>query len=97
MGKRIVILPFDRKPGPAEPSAALSFEPGKDRRSRSRRNGLPRRIRADRRKRGRYDTRRQSEQREMLRRATLSDRRRRRDRRFGLDPTLYDRLADLDL
>lgn len=85
MGKRIVLR---RNVIPAEqprPAADAPFTPGKERRRGARRGGVPRRTRSERRGK-RAESRRSS-----------SDRRRHRDRRFGLDPTLYDRLADLNL
>ncbi|MGH9399404.1 MAG: hypothetical protein ACRD00_03485 [Thermoanaerobaculia bacterium] len=96
MAKRIVVLPHKEQPVPAEPAAAGPFEPGKDRRLRPRRSGLPRRIQVERRNRGTADALLDGKQRVGPRR-TLSNRRRHRDRRFGLDPTLYDRLGDLNL
>jgi hypothetical protein len=86
MGKRIVLRPNVSRIEPPRPAADEPFEPGKERRHRPRRAGFPRRAQSDRRLGKRADSRRNS-----------SDRRRHRDRRFGLDPTLYDRLADLDL
>jgi hypothetical protein len=85
MGKRIVLRPNVSRLEPPRQAADEPFEVGKDRRHRARRGGVPRRSQPERRgKRG--ESRRNS-----------SDRRRHRDRRFGLDPTLYDRLAELDL
>jgi hypothetical protein len=95
MGKRIVLLPLEAQPKPAQRPVHESWEPGTERRSNARRSGLPRRAEADRRSGGRYDSP-HVERRDGSRRS-LSERRRRRDRRFGLDPTLYDRLVDLDL
>ncbi len=86
MGKRIVLLLNVSRPEPPQPAADEPFEHGKERRRRARRDGVPRRTQSDRRRGKREESRRNS-----------SDRRRHRDRRFGLDPTLYDRLADLDL
>lgn len=96
MAKRIVLLPLKAQPKSAQRPALESWEPGTERRSNARRSGLPRRAEADRRSGGRYDSPHEVERREGSRRG-LSDRRRRRDRRFGLDPTLYDRLVDFDL
>lgn len=93
MGKRIIIRPTagHRKPSPVFEGP---WEPGQERRADQRRSGLPRRLVPDR--RGARSTRQPGDRRDQLRRA-LADRRRRRDRRFGLDPTLYDRLVELDL
>ncbi|HEV2063754.1 MAG TPA: hypothetical protein VGS00_04310 [Thermoanaerobaculia bacterium] len=85
MGKRIVLLPNVSRAEPPQPAADEPFERGKERRRRARRGGVPRRTQSERRGK-RAESRRNA-----------SDRRRHRDRRFGLDPTLYDRLADLDL
>ena len=95
MGKRIIIRPTaeQQKPKPALASEG-PWEPGQERRADQRRSGLPRRMVPDRRRaRG---TRQYGDRRDLLRRAQ-ADRRRQRDRRFGLDPTLYDRLFELDL
>ena len=96
MNKRIVLLPKDPALKPAQQAEDGPWEPGKERRSRPRRSALPRRIELDRRSRSRYHAPHEVERRDGGRRS-FADRRRRRDRRFGLDPTLYDRLADLDL
>ena len=99
MGKRIVILRHNRQPAPPSPPGPTDggpFEPGKNRRSRARRSGLPRRMKVERRHRTPLDVGPDGKQRVAPRR-TLSDRRRHRDRRFGLDPTLYERLEDLNL
>ncbi len=96
MGKRIVLRTTQVNPvRPAGPEAFEPFEPGKERRHHARRGGLPRRMQPDRRGPNRL-TNVPGEKRGGLRRDS-PDRRRHRDRRFGLDPTLYDRLADLDL
>lgn len=86
MGKRIVLRRnvIPDSPGKAK-AADEPYEPGKERRRSPRRGGVPRRTGSERRGK-RAESRRNA-----------SDRRRHRDRRFGLDPTLYDRLADLDL
>jgi len=96
MGKRIIIRPTASKPAPKRAAQApgTPWEPGQERREDPRRSGLPRRVTPDRR-RGRA-TNQPGDRRASLRRA-LADRRRHRDRRFGLDPTLYDRLVELDL
>jgi len=95
MGKRLIIRPTSElKKAKAAPVAAGPWEPGQERRADQRRSGLPRRLVPDRRHaRG---TRQPGDRRDQLRRS-LADRRRQRDRRFGLDPTLYDRLVELDL
>jgi hypothetical protein len=91
MKKRIVLSGNESQPAAGEPS-----EPGKHQRSIQRRSGLPRRFQPDRRHRGRNEKLDDAERRGGLRRS-VTDRRRHRDRRFGLDPTLYDRLVDLNL
>jgi hypothetical protein len=96
MGKRIVLLPRDPQRKPPQTAADGAWEPGKERRARPRRSGLPRRVEPDRRRPTRSKASEAAEQRGGVRRS-LADRRRQRDRRFGLDPTLYDRLVDLDL
>jgi hypothetical protein len=96
MGKRIVLRTTEQLLKPARPADDGPFEPGKERRRLQRRNGLPRRLQPDRRSRGRSDAQEGVDRRGGLRRG-VTDRRRHRDRRFGLDPTLYDRLVELDL
>ena len=99
MGKRIVVLQHKRQGIPqAQPGPVADgpFEPGRERRNRPRRSGLPRRLKVERRHRRPLGLGPDGKQRRAPRRS-LSDRRRHRDRRFGLDPTLYDRLEDLDL
>jgi hypothetical protein len=95
MGKRIIIRPTARETKrKSAPTFEGPWEPGQERRAEPRRSGLPRRLVPDRRHaRG---TRQPGDRRDLLRRA-LADRRRQRDRRFGMDPTLYDRLFELDL
>lgn len=85
MGKRIVLRPNVRPAEPSRKAAEEPFERGKERRRDARRGGVPRRSRSERRGK-RAESRRNA-----------TDRRRHRDRRIGLDPTLYDRLAELDL
>jgi hypothetical protein len=96
MSKRIIILhtAAEEAPKPAAVEATGPWAPGQERRADQRRSGLPRRLTPDRRRR--RATRGPGDRRDSLRR-TVSDRRRQRDRRFGLDPTLYDRLVELDL
>jgi hypothetical protein len=99
MGKRIVVLQHKRQgipQAPPGPAADGPFEPGRERRNRPRRSGLPRRLKVERRHRSPLEVGSDGKQRVAPRR-TLSDRRRHRDRRFGLDPTLYERLEDLNL
>lgn len=95
MGKRIVLRPARPQERPAQKAVEQPWETGKERRVEPRRSGLPRRILPDRRRSSSAIPPR-PEQRAAIRRR-LADRRRRPDRRFGLDPTLYDRLVDLDL
>ena len=95
MGKRIIIRPTaEQQKRKAAPASEGPWEPGQERRADQRRSGLPRRLNPDRRRS--RATRAPGDRRDQLRRA-LADRRRHRDRRFGLDPTLYDRLVELDL
>jgi hypothetical protein len=94
MGKRIIIRSTAELKKPKPSVSKDPWEPGQERRADQRRSGLPRRLNPDR--RSARATRQPGDRRDQLRRA-LADRRRRRDRRFGLDPTLYDRLVELDL
>ena len=93
MGKRIIIRPTAEQQKTSRVSEG-PWEPGQERRADQRRSGLPRRLVPDRRRA--RSTRQPGDRRDLLRRA-LADRRRQRDRRFGMDPTLYDRLFELDL
>ena len=94
MRKRIILHTTEQQLKPPQPAAEGPFEPGKSRRQLQRREGLPRRIQPDR--RSRRDAPDDVDRRGGYRR-DVTDRRRYRDRRFGLDPTLYDRLVELDL
>ena len=85
MGKRIVLLPTVKGTERLPEAPDGPFLPGKERRRVARRSGIPRRTRSERRGK-RAESRRNA-----------TDRRRHRDRRIGIDPTLYDRLADLGL
>lgn len=102
MGKRIVLVPQTpegQRPVPVG-AADETWEPGRERRVAPRRSGLPRRVQTERRRRETYGLVSRDSSRPQRRvgvRRQVNDRRRRRDRRFGLDPTLYDRLGDLDL
>jgi hypothetical protein len=96
MGKRIVLLPRDPQRTPPQKAPDGASKPGDERRANPRRSGLPRRVEPDRRRPARSGSRKDADHRGGVRRS-VADRRRHRDRRFGLDPTLYDRLDDLDL
>ena len=85
MGKRIVLRPYVTSAEPLLKKTEELYRPGQERRRAARRGGVPRRTRSERRGK-RAESRRNA-----------SDRRRHRDRRIGLDPKLYDRLADLNL